>query len=75
MQKYIDELQAVFNEKPTDAHPKIIEWWEKVGPLNVQQWIDEGKYKVDLSQKIVRNVKVTTPDEEKVMSSGAQKTG
>ena len=52
-QKCINDLQKLFSMKPSMDQPKLLEAWEKVGPINVKQWVDKKKFDLDINKQII----------------------
>ena len=35
------------------SQPKLLEAWEKVGPINVKYWVDKKRFDLDINKKII----------------------
>ena len=50
--KTIQELQKVFWEEPSEAHPKALEKWRELGPFDVEKEIKKKKLILDIHKEI-----------------------
>ena len=69
-QTYIADLQKLFSMKPSIDQPNLQEAWEKLGPINVKQWVDKKRFDLDINKKIENNEQLTNVRDEEAKVIG-----